>query len=485
MHDLPLFVDCERPKDALTGDPARNRGEQRRRELEFRPTLDGLPDVIAQRFACHSAYRLGSSAQARFGPQSEGEMNTAPDAVAPVCQNRPSPASSPTARPSRMKTLAFCTSWAADDDVWRFRYAKWLAHMRRSPLHADQILVIDDASRGEPDFGEAAVLPASALPQDCPRSPVVLARFAERLGRAAVHDYPGWWRSFAFAADYAERYGFDKVVHVESDSYILSPRLHDYVNRLEHGWAALWCPRWSFPETCIQVIGPDLLPMLFDSAAQPYSAFAGRSVEKILPFTHVESNFKGDRYGEFRTELPLDCDYATQVPWSTAVWSGAAPPPRRVLALTVGDNAIPPHPTLYPRDAWQVQASERCAQIDELAPRCAANAAGSLDAVQVALPAEAALGAPLPLQALRRLLGTNGELALHLRPNGDAASVSALGQSMLERGFAGMGTEQVPVGGDWILAVCDDNDLGPVLGQERLTLRLQFIARCHGYHAAH
>ena len=379
-----------------------------------------------------------------------------------------------------MKTLAFCTSWADNDDTWRYRYRKWFAHMQASPLHASQLLVIDDGSPGPLVLPHSATLSADALPGDCPESPGVVIRFAERLGRKAVLDYPGWWRSFTYAADYAERYGFDKVVHVESDSYILSPRLCEYINELERGWVGFWCPRSSFPETCIQVICPDQLHAYFDIAAQPYEVFVGKAAEMILPFTHVESNFKGDRYGEYRTELPLDADYAVQVPWSTDVWCKSPPPPRRVLALTVGYAAIPPHPTLYPRDAWEVVASSSCTEIGELSQRLEAHSAGSLDAVQLTFPAMA-VSDPLPLDAMRRALRVNGELALNLRPNGNSDASGALERSLLEGGFAGMGVQQVKLGGDWILALSADNTLGPVLCKDRLTWRLQYLARCHGY----
>jgi hypothetical protein len=70
----------------------------------------------------------------------------------------------------------------------------------------------------------------------------VVVRIAERLGRPGLFDFPDWWHSFMYAADYAGRYDFDKLVHVESDTYLLSPRLHQHVNGLEQGWTAFWCP---------------------------------------------------------------------------------------------------------------------------------------------------------------------------------------------------------------------------------------------------
>jgi hypothetical protein len=375
-----------------------------------------------------------------------------------------------------MKTLVFCTSWADSDYAWHFRYGKWLAQIRGSPLCYSQILLVDDASPVLPRFEEFALLSADALPADCPAAPVALVRFAERLGRRASYDYPGWWRSFMFVADYATRYGFDKIVHIESDTYVLSRVLYDYLNDLEQGWTAFWCPRWGFPETCIQVICPDQLPRFRAVAAQPYGGqLVGQPVEKLLPFTQVEVRFKGDRYGEYRSELPLDADYASQVPWSVPVWCGLPPAPRRVLALTLGEAAVPPNEALYLRDAWQHLAN--CADLRAAALLHALERlpADSVDALQVTVLAAGA-GFSLPFGALRRVLGQDGELLINLRPSLGLEAAGALAQQLSGHGFAGVGLRCTAAGGDWILAASDNTALAEPLCEERLSLRLRLIA---------
>lgn len=377
-----------------------------------------------------------------------------------------------------MKTLVFCTSWADSDDAWVYRYGKWLAHISRSPLHADQILLIDDGSPVRPAFQNVAALPGTELPKDCPDSQVVLISFAERLGRPSVFNYPGWWRSFTYAARYAEQYGFDKVVHVESDTYLLSSQLHEYVNGLERGWVTFWCPLYGFPETCIQVICADQLHNFLALSEKPHAEFAGQPVERILPFTLVESNFKGDRYNEYRAELPLDADYAAQVSWSTDVWAGSQPAPRRVLALNVGDTGptpLPPHPALYPRDAWQLAASASCTRVEDLSGLLQSQADGSLDALQLTLP-RSIIGTMLPIESIDRALAANGELAVNFRPGGDPVQVASLERLLLELGFAGVGTECLPARGDWLLAFSVRNTMGEVLGRERLASRLSRVS---------
>lgn len=374
-----------------------------------------------------------------------------------------------------MKTLVFCTSWADSADTWRYRYGKWLRQMQRSPLHYRQILLVDDASPLRPDFPGLALYDAESLPSDCPGEPVVMARFNQRLGRKAVCDYPGWWRSFMFAAEYASRFGFDKLVHVESDTYVLSQGLYDYLNALDSGWTAFWCPRWRFPETCIQVIGPDQLPRFRAVAAKSYASLVGQPVEELLPFTRVEANFKGDRYGEYRTELPLDADYASQVPWNTPVWYGQPPAPRRVLALSLGHYVVPPHQALYPRDSWQLQAAAPVGSPEALQQQLAVLPVEAMDAVQLTLTQPVS---NLPVAEVRRVLTEESELLINLRPGVGRDAATAMAKGLLPQGFASVGLEGAAALGEWILAACQGASLPQVLSRERLQLRLRLLAEC-------
>lgn len=212
-----------------------------------------------------------------------------------------------------MKTLLFCTGYASTTDAWEARYRKWFDFFAKSRLHWDQRLIVDDGSPALPTWRGLRIL--NELPQRQPAEKVVFYHFENNLGRPGVVDYPGWFRSFAFAAVYALKYGFTKVVHVESDSFIYSRRLCDYINGLSQGWVAFWCPRWGFPETCIQVICEDQLANYARLAEISYATeLAGRPVEYLLPFTLVNKDFVGDRYGEYMPWLPEGADYGCQIP---------------------------------------------------------------------------------------------------------------------------------------------------------------------------
>jgi hypothetical protein len=67
------------------------------------------------------------------------------------------------------------------------------------------------------------------------------------------------------------------------------------------------------PELAIQIAAGSGLRSLAEFARRPYESMVGRSHEEVLPYTHVEQHFVGDRYGEHLTDVPRGVDYATQV----------------------------------------------------------------------------------------------------------------------------------------------------------------------------
>ena len=207
-----------------------------------------------------------------------------------------------------MRTLVFCTAYAANQDTWERRYRRWLDAILASDLAADQILLVDDGSPVLPDWDDVTIVD-EAGPHE---GRVILHHFPDRLGRRSVLDFPGWYRSFCHAARHAEAGGFDKIVHIESDTFLITPRLRAYVNGLTDGWTALWCPSHEFAETAVQIMAGSAAIAFLDLSRQPYETFAGREFEIQLPFTHVERGFIGDRYGEYDAPVPRDADYAVQ-----------------------------------------------------------------------------------------------------------------------------------------------------------------------------
>lgn len=77
----------------------------------------------------------------------------------------------------------------------------------------------------------------------------------------------------------------------------------DYINSVESGWTVFWCSGYEMPETAIQVICEDQFDIMDNLAAKGSGEFDGHLAERILPFTSINKDFVGDRYGEFKIPI--------------------------------------------------------------------------------------------------------------------------------------------------------------------------------------
>ena len=244
-----------------------------------------------------------------------------------------------------MKSIVFCTSFFRNEKDWSSRNQRWLDHYRQIPFDDSRLFMIDDGSFYTPaaeqiqcvsDTEDLRQIDAHAL----------IVRFGNRLGRSGAVSYPGWWRSFLHSVSIARMLDAKKIIHVESDAFILSPRLLDYIEQLQQGWTALWTAHFGMPETAIQIICEDQYDKLEALRKRRVSEFEGVQAEDILPFTEVNKQFIGDRYGElrvpilsrgilrsskfnrmkffrrncFRARIPANADFATQVSPDQKIW---------------------------------------------------------------------------------------------------------------------------------------------------------------------
>jgi len=198
-----------------------------------------------------------------------------------------------------MKSILFCTSYIKDQQAWDSRYQRWLDYYQDGPIFALKKIMIDDGSPFLPSSDIIKTISVDtpvALNQD----KNLIIHFDNNLGRNSTADYPGWWRSFLHSVDIANQLGVDKIIHIESDAYILTPRLADYINEIQSGWHVLWSPHYQFPETAIQVICRDQFD-IFEQIKKDHPDFTFSDIaEKVLPFTTINREFKGDRYSDFQ-----------------------------------------------------------------------------------------------------------------------------------------------------------------------------------------
>jgi hypothetical protein len=249
------------------------------------------------------------------------------------------------------RTLVFCTAYSDGPTIWDNRYRRWLDAVQASALGADQLLIVDDGSATLPGWPDTRIISIDHL-GDAYSAPapggVLLAHFRTRRGRVDVLNFPGWHRSFCFAALYAQAHNFDRVIHIESDAYAISARVQAFLADYRNGWAAFWCTRYDMPESAIQVAAGEGILALAAFARTPYENIIGKTHEREMGFTSVEKQFRGDRVGEFIGAIPADADFAAQVPSSRehefywfARGSSPAPPADAVaLSFLQGGNGL-------------------------------------------------------------------------------------------------------------------------------------------------
>ncbi|AFL75883.1 hypothetical protein [Thiocystis violascens] len=217
------------------------------------------------------------------------------------------------------RTLIFCTSYI--NDV--MRYKRWIDYFypKLDAYGAENLFLINDGPDNIDFDSRLSCIQAAAMPCILPSSLNIIA-FEERLGRPARFSYPGWWRSFTFSVRIARQYGFKKIIHIESDAYVLSQRLTNYIRCINCGWTVLWSPTYRFPETAVQIICEDAFPAIERIASMGSACFRelNRPAEYLLPFDKVESRFHGDRCGVIDRNTSLQgYDYLAQVPTSWSV----------------------------------------------------------------------------------------------------------------------------------------------------------------------
>lgn len=122
-------------------------------------------------------------------------------------------------------------------------------------------------------------------------------------------DYPYAWRNVLYRHNILDE-GHRKIIVLESDFFILSKRLMQYIDDLDDGWTSLWCEKHHFPETAIQIIvqGCHEFSRYCAELAKYKPSFSSSGLhhvqEIILPVTRIATQFVGDRYGVSDT-VPL------------------------------------------------------------------------------------------------------------------------------------------------------------------------------------
>ena len=219
-----------------------------------------------------------------------------------------------------MGSFIFCTSFFNSEAQYRERYLRWIDYYSGIELSKDKPLVIIDD--GSPDLSfvgsEASVWKVEAgFPDQLDK--VNIFTFPNNLGRVSHLGYWGWWRSFLFSFEIAKNYNLEKIIHIESDCFLLTEKATSALENFKDGWMSFWTDKYRFPETNIQVITKSEfshLDNLEEMVRREKRKTFGSTIhaEHLLPFTKVDKDMVGDRYGEENLPLSSGMDYYCQTP---------------------------------------------------------------------------------------------------------------------------------------------------------------------------
>lgn len=121
------------------------------------------------------------------------------------------------------------------------------------------------------------------------------------------YGYPYCWRTLWHIRELIER-GFTKIIAIDTDAFILSPRLAQHIRNLNNGWEAFYIPRYDFPSSECFILCQDAFDHFLNFTSVAYEVYLGTCMETSLPFTWVATEFKVDRFGEDRIAQTPEMD---------------------------------------------------------------------------------------------------------------------------------------------------------------------------------
>lgn len=188
-----------------------------------------------------------------------------------------------------MKTLLFAPLFL-DEPGRMERNLRWVKYYRtlKDHLGFDSIYMVDNASPMHMIANFEALCPD-----------VTVRRFRVRLVKTEPCGYGMWYRAHAEAARFAIAHGYEKIIHLDSDVFILKSRFANWIRKINEGWQTVWCDRHDFPEANIQVICGEKIIDMYEFHTQWFlNYYPHDQAERRIPFTDINRRFVGDRYGE-------------------------------------------------------------------------------------------------------------------------------------------------------------------------------------------
>jgi|ERR1035437_9475667 hypothetical protein len=183
------------------------------------------------------------------------------------------------------------------------RMVRWLRYMDKfikPRLGYDKIIMLDNAS----DLKFLKKLGCTVHSEDnsclaIGRDDLFAYRYETHLPRTSMLGYSYFWRFISTIPKLKDTfYQADKYYHIDSDNYIQTTELIDYMKNCNKGFVAFWEPNYNFPTSELFILNKDSISQLSDYGIKR----TGQMAEGVLPFTHIEKSFYGGRLPEFNLE---------------------------------------------------------------------------------------------------------------------------------------------------------------------------------------
>ncbi len=108
--------------------------------------------------------------------------------------------------------------------------------------------------------------------------------------------------------------GYDKIITADSDSFVVSGKLADFIKGCDTGWQSFMSKKYSFPTAELHILTRNAFPIFLKYTEGYFSSKIGVLMETNLPFTKIHTEFDCDRYGEDRQEQLPKMDGYFQAP---------------------------------------------------------------------------------------------------------------------------------------------------------------------------
>lgn len=203
-----------------------------------------------------------------------------------------------------MRTVITCVTWFDGKDAEGYSYAdrmrKYVDYYLplKEELGFDEFMFVDNGSSYDTlsRFG-CSRLDSETFHHRTFGHPSIKAVVLENLKRYGNYDYPYVWRFVYFVKKLFDHY--DKVLIIDSDSFVLTKRLANFVRDTDTKWRSLWCPKYLMPECNLQVICNDAYNYYRNFADGDFMRYNGVDImERLLPIQKIETRFVSDRYGD-------------------------------------------------------------------------------------------------------------------------------------------------------------------------------------------